>query len=301
MNSKAIKRQLLAAIAMVLVAALALGSSTYAWFVQAGSVTAEGMQVNLTSSGGLVIRYVGAGDGWGVTANANLPTANLLPTSTKDMLTWTYAQAQLAGAYDMDDATYQNVTSDVVGESGAFIADNDYVQMAEFQIRSSNDTIVANGLTISEVTVTKGTGGNAAQDISNSLKVGVRWSYKPNASADAVTGSLVMSPLAIGDNGQTTSYTFVNPGTSTGVGKYVTLGAEETVSIKTPGSNAVVLGTDVPISFSTTYPVTVQIYVWYEGQDTHLYSDNVHDNEDLKISVEFSSQFGDLSAGGTGA
>ena len=32
MQSKAIKRQLLAAVAMVLVAAIALGSSTYAWF-----------------------------------------------------------------------------------------------------------------------------------------------------------------------------------------------------------------------------------------------------------------------------
>ena len=45
MNSKAIKKQLLAAVAMVLVAAVALGSSTYAWFVASGTVTAEGMKV----------------------------------------------------------------------------------------------------------------------------------------------------------------------------------------------------------------------------------------------------------------
>ena len=56
MNSKAIKRQLLAAIAMVLVAALALGSSTYAWFVASGSVTAKDMKVNVTvNMGGVTV------------------------------------------------------------------------------------------------------------------------------------------------------------------------------------------------------------------------------------------------------
>lgn len=51
MNSKAIKRQLLAAIAMVLVAAIALGSSTYAWFASNNKVTAEGLKITATTEG----------------------------------------------------------------------------------------------------------------------------------------------------------------------------------------------------------------------------------------------------------
>lgn len=51
MNSKAIKRQLLAAIAMVLVAAIALGSSTYAWFASNNKVTAKGMKITATTEG----------------------------------------------------------------------------------------------------------------------------------------------------------------------------------------------------------------------------------------------------------
>lgn len=51
MNSKAIKRQLLAAIAMVLVAAIALGSSTYAWFASNNKVKAEGMKITATTEG----------------------------------------------------------------------------------------------------------------------------------------------------------------------------------------------------------------------------------------------------------
>lgn len=50
MNSKAIKRQLLAAIAMVLVATLALGSSTYAWFVNNSQVTATGGEITAQTS-----------------------------------------------------------------------------------------------------------------------------------------------------------------------------------------------------------------------------------------------------------
>ena len=40
MSIKSLKKQLMAAIAMVLVAAIALGSSTYAWFVSNNSVDA---------------------------------------------------------------------------------------------------------------------------------------------------------------------------------------------------------------------------------------------------------------------
>lgn len=46
MSTKALKKQLMAAIAMVLVAAVALGSSTYAWFVSNTKVTAQTARLN---------------------------------------------------------------------------------------------------------------------------------------------------------------------------------------------------------------------------------------------------------------
>ena len=51
MSTKALKKQLMAAIAMVLVAAVALGSSTYAWFANNTKVTAEGMSITALSEG----------------------------------------------------------------------------------------------------------------------------------------------------------------------------------------------------------------------------------------------------------
>lgn len=55
MSTKALKTQLLAAIAMVLVASIALGSSTYAWFASNTKVTADGMSVQATTAQSLVI------------------------------------------------------------------------------------------------------------------------------------------------------------------------------------------------------------------------------------------------------
>lgn len=295
MNSKAIKRQLLAAIAMVLVAAIALGSSTYAWFVQAGSVTAEGMQVNLTSEGGLVIRYVGAGDAWGVTATASMTEAkNLLPTSTKDMTQWTYAKAASSTAFNMDDTSYKIVTGDVF--DGTTFKDNQYVVMKAFQIRSSNPSIAANGLTVNAVTVTKTNNGDATQDLSNSLKVGLRWDYTPKAG-NKETGYLIMSPLSVGKGQGTTTYNFVVPGEAITGTEFVKPGNSEVVTMKTAGTDAVLLENSVAVPSETSNPVNVQVYIWYEGQDSHLYSDNVNAAEGLKVSLEFTSEFATSAVG----
>ena len=60
MSTKALKTQLLAAIAMVLVASIALGSSTYAWFASNKMVKASGMSVSATTSEALMISDTGA-------------------------------------------------------------------------------------------------------------------------------------------------------------------------------------------------------------------------------------------------
>ncbi len=59
MNSKAIRKQLLAAVAMVLVAAVALGSSTYAWFANSNNVSATGMSVTAKSDSSYLLILAG--------------------------------------------------------------------------------------------------------------------------------------------------------------------------------------------------------------------------------------------------
>ena len=88
MNSKAIRKQLLAAVAMVLVAAVALGSSTYAWFVTNASVTATGVKATSTTSSNLLISKspTGADNTFATTVDFGVDLAAFTPVSAGENL-----------------------------------------------------------------------------------------------------------------------------------------------------------------------------------------------------------------------
>lgn len=80
MSTKALKQQLIAAIAMVLVAAVALGSSTYAWFVTNTKVTAGTAQVSATTANTLLIKDE---DGkWATSTTFTETNTTFVPVST---------------------------------------------------------------------------------------------------------------------------------------------------------------------------------------------------------------------------
>ena len=65
MNSKKLRKQLLAAIAMTMVAMIALGSSTYAWFINNTLVDATGISVTAQASNTLLISQNTDTPAWG--------------------------------------------------------------------------------------------------------------------------------------------------------------------------------------------------------------------------------------------
>lgn len=277
MNSKAIRKQLLAAVAMVLVAAVALGSSTYAWFVASGSVTATGMNVNVQSTGGLLIKYSGEGDAWGQTASAKPVTEKLLkPTSTKDMTVWSTATAAAASNYAMNDDTIKPVTV----ATGNNIIDNDYVLKQTFFIRSTGNTDNGTkGLYVKDVRVT------AEQELNMSMRIGIVAKY-----GDTPLANFIMAPIKVGGATVTDNYTVYEAKLKSGTTDQYEPNSLGTVTLVEKGESAAILeaGTAVPGNSDSDY-VTVSVFVWYEGQDEHLYSDNVHANEGLQITLEFSS------------
>lgn len=86
MNSKAIRKQLLAAVAMVLVAAVALGSSTYAWFVTNNTVKATTSQISAQSNAAFMkIKYNATAVKSDLTADvATLASKALYPAQWKN-------------------------------------------------------------------------------------------------------------------------------------------------------------------------------------------------------------------------
>ena len=73
-------KKLIPALCMLLVSAILLGSSTYAWFSMNTQVTATGMQVKAQAEGGIVIAN-SAKSAWTAEATAQITTATLFPTS----------------------------------------------------------------------------------------------------------------------------------------------------------------------------------------------------------------------------
>ena len=126
METKALKKQLGAAIAMVLVAAIALGAATFAWFVNNNAVTATGVDVSTSSSvPNLYIKSTGKTTD-GMTAAGTNPT-KLFPVSTNDAnafyetLHWTTGtgdnavadEYQNALVHETDKTVYADYTFDL--------------------------------------------------------------------------------------------------------------------------------------------------------------------------------------------
>lgn len=126
METKALKKQLGAAIAMVLVAAIALGAATFAWFVNNNAVTATGVDVSTSSSvPNLYITSTGKTTD-GMTAAGTNPT-KLFPVSTNDAnafyetLHWTTGtgdhavadEYQNAFVHEKDKTVYADYTFDL--------------------------------------------------------------------------------------------------------------------------------------------------------------------------------------------
>ena len=130
METKALKKQLGAAIAMVLVAAIALAAATFAWFVNNNAVKAEGVDLSTSSSvPNLYITSAGKTTD-GMTAAGTNPT-KLFPVSTNmtdiisstfyETLSWANGDAghAVANAYqpalehEKDKTVYADYTFDL--------------------------------------------------------------------------------------------------------------------------------------------------------------------------------------------
>lgn len=264
MNSKAIKRQLLAAIAMVLVAAIALGSSTYAWFVASGTVKAEGMKVQAQAESGILIKENNNNGKFGTVATVNATAAKLYPTSTTDLTNWYHAVSQKA-----DDAEAKQAAENAYTKLDAAKL-KDYRLVNQFVIRSATDTAISNAkLQIQNVTVSD---GNTTEFLNKSIRVGIKVStggaqdsktyiYAPKA------GSAFTLTAKYDNNKQVTENTAAT--------------ANDFLTLE---------GDSIPANDTG---LIVDVFVWYEGEDEECKTSNIISKtgsltpDELSVSVEF--------------
>lgn len=269
MNSKAIRKQLLAAVAMVLVAAVALGSSTYAWFAANRTVTAQSMNVQAVAESGLVIANVNK-TGWASLADAKVTSASLIPTSAATVAspTWVHTNSTVAdnAQAGQEVSNYNELTlawSDAGTSTGVGYVDTDanaaqgpnesaYVLKNTFYIKSSGDAITNTNLLINDVTVT-----GASKAVENSLRVLVV------VSDGTTTVAKTYAPVKNIDSGTTTmSYKWKNTTNVTALDATATEGYDVETGIATiPNTDA--------------NAISVTAYVYFEGEDANCKSTNI--------------------------
>lgn len=286
MNSKAIRKQLLAAVAMVLVAAVALGSSTYAWFASNSKVQATGMIVQAATEGGIEIAYtdsVATTGSYATSAATGATSATALaPISTANAKTWSHASAMRAGASAAKVDTYETLTLTEKTTDQAFsktgsVTDQgvttNYYLVSNFNIRSTSATALAKGLTVDNVSVA---GNSTGKKMDEALRVAIVLGEK----------TLIYDPVA----NDVTGYKIYTG--HTGSGDSATATGETNVTI-TEKDTATLLATTADTTIpakgeSANGGVDVKIYVYFEGEDAELYSDNFV-TEALTVTVNFSA------------
>ena len=264
MNVKALRKQLMAAIAMVVVAAVALSSATYAWFVSNNRVTATTTQISAQSNAAYLLIEAGSktttnsttsdtaaetvGTGSGQTyADAALYPAqwennfDASKTTTGDKI----YQFETAYASDKTAATEKDKTRFAVGNPSVAVT-ADYALLNTFYVGTGTYDGEFTNLKVSNMTVT------ATEDAS--LKTAMRlliMAYAPDGS---------------GNYGTTP--------TSWVVAKYNdgTTATIESQSLTGEGTAGVVYA---PQFGKSEGDVKIEIYAYYDGADTQVYTTNL--------------------------
>jgi len=258
-NTKFRKRMLLSSVAMLLVALVALGSATFAWFTSSTTATADGIKVSTIKSSELQISKSDLA--WGTQVNYN-KTAVFSPVSSANGTAWFSANAETKASYAKADtdsfesvaaasldgyvftealnirnngaADVENVTITISG------LDCNYARLAIYQVTANNGTTPTD--------TTNGTFAKSIYDNSGTAYQAV--------SAASTSGSLVnITPTNVG------STATIDVGTLTGKnGETVTGIAYYKIFVWFEGQDAQCTDANAGASFSTlTNGLTFQV------------------------------------------
>lgn len=281
-NVKALKKQLAAAIAMVCVAGVALGSSTYAWFASNNSVKAEKMNVTATADVKfLEIQNVGANftggtiavdaDEAGSTTEYKLSpvTPMKLTDMTKDGTETTALDVKSSGTNGTEGYgdglawKWTTASSGLSANKGAETAwtnadvtskDAKYYLLNNFKFRMTVKDVTTTNLYASEVTLNNKITSKAMDEAVRVMIVGA-------------------NGIQIYDAGTKTWSYFNADGT-----------------VYNGDQNSFGLISSVAYQENSADGQAVKVFVYYEGDDTELYTANLNSLKGVTANITFTTR-----------
>lgn len=259
--------KLIPAIAMLLISAVLVSTSTYAWFTMNASVTATGMQVKAKVTGSL---YIIEDSGTGVPAytsiintSANLsnnPPVALAPTSTVNLNNWYAAIAAAPGSYEKGTGNYNKV-------SDANLDDYRLVKTAYVRSAADFTSLKVTGLSISYT-------GTDTYDFNKAVTVAIKCTAV-DTNGDAINTMGIGSTVFIANETRASTNNAIEADT-TSTGK---VGTMTFVPAAVSGMTAEILdasvsGTDPAIA-NANQVYKVEFFVYFDGMSTSCYTNAV--------------------------
>ena len=310
MSTKALKKQLMAAIAMVCVAAVALSSATYAWFVSNNRVTATTTNISAQSNSAYLVidtQATSTTSTSAATAKKRPATTKLYPAQVVGKLSDStakfesaYASAAGAATEKADTRFAIKHTGETDGSAAAAVAES-YAIKNTFYVGTGNYDGEFNDLKVTAVSVsskntdlyTLAQSSDAGYDTTTPDNTYAYLKGTTPTSADdfitkaqydavATTASKLVNAMrvlvvcgnnwVVYKNGATATDAIVKQynkmGTMTNIDGYKT---DEVLAA------TVVKGTDAQ----------VDVYVFYDGADTDVFSDNLAELKDCGVTITF--------------
>lgn len=265
MKAKSRKRLLISSVAMLLVAMLALGTATFAWFTQSTSATADGITVRTSKTSSLQIASAEGEYGNGFTYEGM--KAIMKPASSIDGDHWFYTSADNKDSY----ASTQTITA-VTRDETTNVPDNIYVYAEQLNIKNA---AAANGQAVSNIQIT----------MSNVNQNYVRVAFVPVTAKGqglALTGESGKAANSadfkdyVYDNGSDNS-DLTDKKTYYPVSAAGALQTTTTIKpIATTAGSITIDSTKIPAlsSLAAQEELHFNVYVWFEGQDKECYDGN---------------------------
>ena len=255
---KALKKQLVAAIAMVLVAAVALGSSTYAWFVSNNKVTANTASISAQSNAPF-LKIANHGEeleNTDATQTASGEESLLYPAQWNHQVNDTTYQFESAYAKEATKATMLEKSRFAVEEKN--IAK--YALKQSFDIGTTDDKAGAfQNLKVASVTIT---------DNSN--------------DSDQGFAKAICVLVKCGDNWGV--YKETNDGT-----ELTEYGDRTTIVNNLTGKAGSNVSDAIATEIAANGKVTVDVYVFYDGSADKVYTENLANLKNCGVTVAFTA------------
>ena len=254
MKAKSRRRLLISSIAMLLVAMLALGTATFAWFSQNAKATASGIVAKTQRGSNIVVSEGGSVYDDAITFetyasgfyNPVTPGANMASpvwkTTTADAV-----DAGVKGAAK----TYEDATPN-----------SDYTSTNLYIKYDTPDTTATQSVDI-KMTVTS----NGTSATQNFLRVAL-------VPVDATTQALVADPVVWGTAADDFAKEPNNMSLTTAATSTQTI---TTITNSNPMISNITLTGGTPIHFN--------VYVWYEGTDPHCIDSNANNNFTVDFEI----------------